>query len=46
MIQWPLNNGTNQHWTLTFADGYYTIQNGVSDFYLADASSAGETRLR
>ena len=43
LIQWPADNGANQHWVFAYANGAYTIQNLLSGQYLTDPNTAGET---
>ena len=43
MIQWYANNGANQHWLFSYANGSYTIQNRESGLYLTDPNTPGET---
>ncbi len=44
IIQWPANNGPNQHWAFAYSGGAYTIQNVSSGQFLTDPNTTGETR--
>ena len=44
IIQWPANNGPNQHWTFSYSGTAYTIQSVSSGEFLTDPNTSGETR--
>jgi hypothetical protein len=44
MTQVLLHGAKNLHWIFAYSDGYYTIQNGSSGYYLTDPNTGGETQ--